>query len=304
MSHAWSAERTLLPAEAAALVAAQFPGLAPVSARPLAAGWDNTAFLINETFVFRFPRRAVAVDLLIRESGLLPTLAPLLPVAVPVPLFCGAPTDNFPWPFAGYRLIPGRSACQAALTAAQRLALAEPLAEFLRILHHLPTGPAVLLGIPPDPLQRIDPGKCFRRAHERLREAHDLGLLAAAAPFEALLAAAPTAYEARADAVVHGDLYARHLLLDETRHLAGVIDWGDVHLGDPACDLMLAHAFLPPAAHAAFRRAYGPIAELPWRIARLRALVHTLNLLVYAHDLRDEVLLRESFTALSYLAAP
>ena len=47
---------------------------------------------------------------------------------------------------------------------------------------------------------------------------------------------------------VHGDLYARHLLLDETRLPSGVIDWGDVHLGDPALDLSVAISFLPPAA--------------------------------------------------------
>ena len=37
---------------------------------------------------------------------------------------------------------------------------------------------------------------------------------------------------------VHGDLYSRHLLVDDAGRPCGVIDWGDCHVGDPAVDLM------------------------------------------------------------------
>src|SRR5262249_28090131 len=112
----------------------------------------------------------------------------------------------------------------------------------------------------------------------------------------------PADYVPRGDTLVHGDLYARHLLVNPADELAGVIDWGDVHLGDPASDLMIAHAFLPPAAHAAFRRAYGAIADLTWHIARLRALWHTVFVLVYADATQDADLLREGRMALHHLA--
>ena len=51
---------------------------------------------------------------------------------------------------------------------------------------------------------------------------------------------------------VHGDLYARHLLLDDHKKLCGVIDWGDVHLGDRALDLSIAYSFLPAEARLCF----------------------------------------------------
>jgi aminoglycoside phosphotransferase (APT) family kinase protein len=81
-----------------------------------------------------------------------------------------------------------------------------------------------------------------------------------------------------------------------------VIDWGDVHLGDPAADFLIAHVFLPPAAHAAFRRAYGPIDETGWRVARLRALWHTVTVLLFAAATSDNDLRRESQLTLRYLA--
>ena len=37
--------------------------------------------------------------------------------------------------------------------------------------------------------------------------------------------------------LVHGDFYSRHVLVDETGGMAGVIDFGDLHVGHPAVDL-------------------------------------------------------------------
>ena len=42
--------------------------------RPLGAGWDNTVFLVNESFVFRFPRREIAVACMEAEIRVLPGL--------------------------------------------------------------------------------------------------------------------------------------------------------------------------------------------------------------------------------------
>ena len=83
--------------------------------------------------------------------------------------------------------------------------------------------------------------------------------------------------------------------------LTGVIDWGDVHRGDPACDLTAAHLILPPEAHPAFRDAYGPIHEETWHAAKVRAVFHSLAVLLYAAETDDAPLLRETRTALGFL---
>jgi aminoglycoside phosphotransferase (APT) family kinase protein len=71
-------------------------------------------------------------------------------------------------------------------------------------------------------------------------------------------------------------LYARHVLLDARLQPCGIIDWGDVHLGDPGIDLAIAHLMLPQSAHAAFRAAYGAIDQRTWLAARYRALYHAI----------------------------
>ena len=73
-------------------------------------GWDNTAFVVNDEWVFRFPRREIAVALIERESRLLPRIADELPLPVPRPDLVGAAEPRFPWPFSGYRALPGGDA--------------------------------------------------------------------------------------------------------------------------------------------------------------------------------------------------
>lgn len=59
--------------------------------RRLAEGWDNSVWVVDERFAFRFPRRAIAIPGIEREIAVLPTLAPLLPLPVPCPVFVGDP---------------------------------------------------------------------------------------------------------------------------------------------------------------------------------------------------------------------
>src|SRR3954452_17771358 len=100
----WSAERHRDAAQAEALITAAFPALRGLPVRPLAEGWDNTVHVVGETWAFRFPRRAVALPGFRRELAVLPRLAGLLPLPVPVPELVATDDDPVdPWPFAGAR---------------------------------------------------------------------------------------------------------------------------------------------------------------------------------------------------------
>ena len=295
----WTPERTVDEAEAARLIEAAFPQLAPVRAQLLGAGWDNTAFLVGGEWVFRIPRRQMAVPLLEAESAALPRLAPLLPLAIPLPIYF-APTGTvpgFPWPLAGYAHLPGATMDRAALTAAERRALAAPLGKFLKALHGVSPDGLPLTG---DALGRLELTRRLPQARERLSQAADLGPVPNPKSLAALLESTPPDSR-REDTVVHGDLYSRHLLLDEGRRLCGVIDWGDVHRGDPACDLTAAHLILPPEAHPLFLEAYGPVPEKTWHAAKVRAAFHSLAVLLYAAETGDKSLLTETRTALEFL---
>jgi aminoglycoside phosphotransferase (APT) family kinase protein len=64
----------------------------------------------------------VIVRFLETEIEVLPALAPLLPVAIPVPEHIGVPSEAFPWPFFGARILPGVELCDAPETSRERLA--------------------------------------------------------------------------------------------------------------------------------------------------------------------------------------
>lgn len=100
---------------------------------------------------------------------------------------------------------------------------------------------------------------------------------------------------------MHGDLHARQILIDGTGAVAAVIDWGDVHRGDPACDLAIAHMLLPPSGRPAFRDAYGEIDGDTWALARLRGLQLAAALGVYAKQTADGPLLREALRGIDFV---
>ncbi len=63
-----------------------------------------------------------------------------------------------------------------------------------------------------------------------------------------------------------------------------MIDWGDVHEGDVACDLMVALAFLPQDARPVFEAAYGAIDEITWRRTRFRTIHHSAAVAHYGKE--------------------
>lgn len=288
MPHPWEAEKTIEPPEALRLIQEQFPELKAKHIRHLASGWDNTALVIDEELIFRFPRREVALPLLEAESVLLPRLAPRLPVPIPVPKWKGSPTKSFPWPFLGYRMLPGYTACYVNLTEEQRTSLAEPIAQFLAKLHAAPKELMEGCHIFGDNRSRIDSAILTEKIHKNFEELASLGLIKNRKALAKLHYRQPVE-----TCLVHGDFYVRHLLVDQRHRLAGVIDWGDIHWGDPAIDLAIAHSFLPVTAHAAFRRAYGEISEETWALAKLRAIYSCSLLALYGHHSGDPDLLRE-----------
>jgi aminoglycoside phosphotransferase (APT) family kinase protein len=293
MSQPWLAESSLSHELAASLIQKQFPQLEPNHVEILGTGWDNLAFLVNEKFVFRFPRRQLGAECLEHETRVLPSLVSRLPLPIPYPEYIGAATERFPWMFAGYRHLQGRTACGLAMNDAQRISTAPALAMFLAALHALPVEWGLRIRAPRDTMGRLDPGRRIPQAKQRIENVFRMGWITDARPYHDLIEKTATARPPQAMALVHGDFYVRHLLVDHQARPTGVIDWGDVHVGDIALDLSIALTFLPPAGHDEFRRAYGPIDEATWSLARFRALSYGLILTEYGHSVSDADLIRE-----------
>jgi aminoglycoside phosphotransferase (APT) family kinase protein len=294
----WHPEIAVDATTAQALIGAQFPHLDASNVEAIGFGFDNTAFLVGDAFVFRFPRRSIAVPLMEREMAVLPTIAPLLPVAIPVPILSGLPGSTYPWPFAGYKLLSGSTASSLTLSDAQRERIATPLGAFLRRLHSVDVRDAVGEALPSDLFGRLDHSRRLPLATERMAELESAGVLRDIEPLLEYMAQHPPAV-CDDPRVVHGDMYARHLLLDDERNLCGVIDWGDVHLGDPALDLAIVLTMLPESAFSTFLAAYGDVAPATWERATYRAIYHSVLVAHYGYGSGDTEMLRAGVDALA-----
>lgn len=298
---------------ACALIEKQFPELAPVNAEYLGAGWDNTVFLVNHTWVFRFPRRQSAVSLFTQEALTLKALNGF-PLDYPRPLFYGqADTlagQHFPWPFIGYTWVAGQSACQAKIKPTQRALWVAPLSNALRFLHQYPA-PKSLIG---DTLQRADLGYRLPWFQEQIalarQSARSQNVNLPEKAIDRLLKALiddcrqPPQSTPMTPALLHGDLYIRHLTVDSsTGHLTGLIDWGDTHQGDISTDLAIVYSALPPALHKAFWQTYGEVSEQTQRKAQFRALYSCLYIYRYGLDIQDKNLMREGWQGLQWIAS-
>jgi aminoglycoside phosphotransferase (APT) family kinase protein len=93
------------------LLAAQFPQWAGLPIEPVAsAGTDNAIFRLGADMAVRLPRHPGATGQVEKERRWLPRLAPLLPLAIPVQLATGAPSDDYAWPWSVHRWLEGEPA--------------------------------------------------------------------------------------------------------------------------------------------------------------------------------------------------
>lgn len=298
MSRPWEPDHPVDHALARHLLDSQFPDLAGVPLEHLGRGFDADVWRAGK-WAFRFPRRRVAVACLEAEMRALGGLAPHLPLPVPVPERFGEPSPAFPAPFYAHRWLSGSSADHHRLDPTRRAALAGPLGRFLRALHGLPLALGLSSGLEADTF-RGDTRRSGERALGRLEWLAG-GPWASRIPELEACFARPPEPEPDRRVLSHGDLYARHLLLDPEARLCAVIDWGDLCLADPAVDLAIAFTLFPPEARSAFFEAYGPVDGPTRDRARFIALArYGLVLLAYAHEVGDADLAREAGLGLGH----
>jgi aminoglycoside phosphotransferase (APT) family kinase protein len=223
---------------AGAAIHACFPTIRTDGVRHLGSGWDFDAFLTTDGWVFRFPRRAECATTLDTERRLHDVVAAVLPpsVAVPKTELMGQPGPAFPCRFAGYRFIPG----VAADTVPPSLLsiTAGSIGQALGAIHGVPEAEARAAGVREMPAD--EPGR-QRWLDDRLRAAGALrgidSVVGRAVDWlEGNVRRRPPAYPGPPH-LTHDDLSPEHLLVDpETGALAGILDWSDAALGDPARD--------------------------------------------------------------------
>ncbi|WP_068469488.1 aminoglycoside phosphotransferase family protein [Candidatus Protochlamydia phocaeensis] len=247
------------------LVATQFPQWKNFPIRPVKqSGWDNRTFHLGRHLLVRMPSAAEYAGQVEKEWLWLPKLAPFLPLPLPVPLAIGEPAYGYPWKWSIYRWIEGESATCA--TIANLPEFATRLAQFLFALQHIETMNAPLPG--PHSFYRGGTLTIYdtetRRAIDILKKQIDSH--AATAVWEAALAT-----EWKGSPVwVHGDISMGNLLVQEGR-LCAIIDFGQLTIGDPACDLAIAWTLFKGESRQAFQAGL-PLDAGTWKRGRAWAL--------------------------------
>jgi aminoglycoside phosphotransferase (APT) family kinase protein len=293
LEHPWDADRALTADQALQVIQSQFPALAATSIVLLGAGWDNDAFLVDGTWLFRFPRRRAVAKYIEREVAVTDAAAAALrplQVAVPEIRYVGKPSTGFPYAFTGYRFLPGLPADQVDFADTSPRQLARELGAILTRIH----------AIPPDSLATTQLAVDDNGPEAWLAEsgayipdllAWESGDIATCAAWVASAAIAPADY-AGLPRLLHDDLSPDHLLLDpHAGRITGLLDWADAAWGDPVLDFIALPGWLGWGCIPDLLAAY----ELPLDdgfIARLQFLsrVMTLEWLHDAHRANGDII--------------
>lgn len=230
------------------IIAACFPDLPIASCVFLAQGWDSVAVLVNGDLVFRLPKRPAIEQMYRKEARLLPLLASALELAVPRFDFFWPGGAAYPHTFAGYPLIAGQPLRAELLRSIPAAPIAAQIGRALGRLHRFPAERAAAAGVPGGDAEAWRAG--YRRMYAQVK-ARVLPLLQRSEQTQ--VAERWSAYLDESanfqfqPALIHRDLSTEHILIDpERQRVAGIIDWGDAAIGDPALDFTGLYAGLGP----------------------------------------------------------
>lgn len=288
----WEAEWDVSEDLAQRLIGRQFPQLAARPVRRLGYGWDNTVYRVGDEYVFRFPRRDIAVELLQREGMLLPKLADRLPIPFPKPMFYGEADDEYPCPFLGYTYVSGTF--PIGLSDEQRTASAPVLAQFLKSLHSTPVSIAKEARAPLDHRNLRDVAARKERMQQFLADLSALTQEEEIRTVAGYLERLEIGPLTQSDVLLHGDLHFKNMLVDEAGRVSGIIDWGDIGIGHPGCDLNIVYSFLPAEARSRFFEEYGEVDEATKGLARMMAVYIPMLIWMQALDAKEEAVAAEA----------
>jgi aminoglycoside phosphotransferase (APT) family kinase protein len=232
------------------------------------AGTDNTMYRLGDDLLVRLPRTAEKARSLRKEQTWLPRLAPLVPNAIPEPVYAGVPTPAFPLPWAIYRWIDGVEAQPD--TVRDWAAFGTELAAFVRALHRIDLMGATRSG----DLEWYRGGSlqsCDEWISSRIQDCRaTIGAELDVDGLERMWRAAVALPDPSSPQVwLHGDLKPTNVLVTNGK-LHAVIDFGGLSIGFPDAEHSTVWD-LPAQARQAYWNAMS-LHELTWLRARAWAI--------------------------------
>lgn len=231
------------------LIITQFPKWANLTIKPVEfSGWDNRTFHLGEHMTVRLPSNAEYAEQVEKEQYWLPKLAPYLPLSISTPLAMGNPSKEYPLHWSIYKWLDGDTASIERISDLNQFAIA--LAEFLVALQQCDATGGPLPGE-----HNFYRGGDLAIYEDETREA--IKILGDKIDVDAVTNvwdAARASNWHNPPVWIHGDIATGNLLV-KNGQLNAVIDYGQLGIGDPACDLAIAWTFFRGESRQAFRQA-------------------------------------------------
>lgn len=232
------------------LIFEQFPQWSHLEIKPVKnSGHDNRTFHLGDDLTIRLPSGKKYEPQIQKEAKWLPVLAQHLSLPITAPVAKGKPTPEYPLAWSINRWLVGETVTHTNVDL-QKFAI--ELARFLKELEAInaENGPqagahnfyrggdlAVYIEEFEQALTQLPAGP--QRNHYQ-----DIWTTALATKWE------------KKTVWVHGDIAVGNLLVNDG-HLSGVIDFGILGTGDPACDLVMAWTFFDSKSRKAFKEEMG-----------------------------------------------
>ena len=233
------------------LIAAQFPEWRHLPVRAVdVMGWDNRTFRLGDRLAVRLPSSASYAPQVVKEFQWLARLSEQLPLPIPIPVALGKPAFGYPWEWSVNHWLSGVPLSQIALN--NRVYVARDLADFLHALRHIDATQG-----PPAGEQNFHRGGLLSFYDHEVQTA--LGLISGEFDqkrIKQIWSAAMGTHWANVPVWVHGDIADGNLLVTADR-LSAVIDFGQLGVGDPACDTSIAWSSFNEPAREQFKVALG-----------------------------------------------
>jgi aminoglycoside phosphotransferase (APT) family kinase protein len=234
---------------AQSLIDSQFPAWSHLPLKKIdSAGTDNSIYRLGKELALRFPVSVSAAEQVAKEHRWLPKLSSFA-AAIPIVVGAGRPTNEYPFPWSVMNWIEGKDAASTIIS--DWLTMADDLGQFVRKFRGQNTSGAPVAGkhngFRGTALVNLD--QVARNAMNALEDTFDKACLLKI--WEQALGVEPWA---GSPVWIHGDIHAANIIV-RNDGIAGIIDFGLMGIGDPACDLALGWSLLPPRAREIFRTA-------------------------------------------------
>jgi len=212
-----------------------FPDFVISSIKKIGEGDNSKAFLINEDYIFRFSKREEVKEQVRREIDVLPKIKPVVTIQIPRFTFI-SPSMNY----VGYRMIKGENLSGEIfknLTQKDQQNVQKALADFLSAIHAID-----ILQLKNGNLETMNLKEEY---HENFEKAKRLIFPHLSQNKREIVTRFFVDYLDNKDnfnyakCLIHNDFSKDHILFNTVnKQITGIIDFGDIAIGDPDYDLM------------------------------------------------------------------